>query len=351
MLDDNEVFRILLNDIIFLLLGDNKMISYSPNSRYTAQKIVDKVANGAYFYSHFAVESGNTLFFDNIQLLIKKLTAKYSLDLTPRQRTYRLNSKKEPIADLIVQKRKEVDAVTIFDFYLLVTTPETHCYNDEKERSEQQIVKQRVKELKTPMNRQFEHDQIELIQNYFKDREKFKFVLTKPFLKLKMVEADIELVRLSHSKKSSEKYAAKKSKKGYTWTWRYDDVSVSNIKKIYIKRLNDLISNCDKSMGMKELERFYTALRFASVFKGTRHQIGQIFVDMLRYHKSKTTHDFKKMNYYVELKLNYLPRLETYADDFRVYAIMRRLDEEKDIKVKQDEVKINFDMYATKLVL
>ena len=37
------------------------MISYSPNSRYTAQKIADKVSNGAYFYSHFSVESDKTL--------------------------------------------------------------------------------------------------------------------------------------------------------------------------------------------------------------------------------------------------------------------------------------------------
>lgn len=341
----------MLNDINFLLLGDNKMISFSPNSRYTAQKITDKVANGAYFYSHFSVESDSTLFSENIESLIQKLTTKYNLDLTPRQRTYRLNTKKEPIADLIVQKRKAVDAVTIFDFYLFITTPETHSYNDEKERAEQQVAKQRVKELKTTIDRKFEQDQIQLIQNYFNDHEKFKFVLTKPFLKLKMVGSEIELVRLSHSTKSSEKYDAKKSKKGYTWTWRYDEISVSNIKKIYIKRLNDLISNPDKTFGMKELEKFYVALRFASVFKGTRHQIGQIFVDMLRYHKNKTTHDFKKMDYYVELKLNYLPRLENYADDFRVYVVMRMLEEEKQIKVKQDEVKHNFNKYAGKAIL
>lgn len=327
------------------------MISFSPNSRYTAQKIADKVANGAYFYSHFAVESDNTLFSENIEALIQKLTDKYFLNLTPRQRTYRLNTKKEPIADLIVQKRKAVDAVTIFDFYLLITTPETHSYNDEKERAEQPIVKQRVKELKTPIDRKFEQNQVALIQHYFNDHEKFKFVLTKPFLKLKMVGTEIELVRLSHSTKSSEKYNAKKSPKGYTWTWRYDEISVSNIKKMYIKRLNDLISNPDKNIGMKGLHDFYKTLRFASVFKGTRHQIGRIFVDMLRYHKNKTTHDFKKVDYYVELKLNYLPRLETYADSFRVYVIMRLLDEEHNKKVKKEDVAKNFNQYAQEVIL
>ena len=76
------------------MLGDNKMIQYSPNSRYTAQKIADKVANGAYFYSHFAVESDNTLLFEKVQKVIEKLTLKYSLNLSARQRTYRLNTKK-----------------------------------------------------------------------------------------------------------------------------------------------------------------------------------------------------------------------------------------------------------------
>jgi hypothetical protein len=102
------------------------MIHYSPTSRYTAQKIVDKVSNGAYFYSHFSVESDETLLADPIQKIVEKLTGKYSLDLSPRQRTYRLNSKNEPIADLIVQKRFNLDT---WDFWLLVTTPKSHEYN------------------------------------------------------------------------------------------------------------------------------------------------------------------------------------------------------------------------------
>jgi hypothetical protein len=50
------------------------MIHYSPTSRYTAQKIVDKVSNGAYFYSHFSVESDETLLADPIQKIVEKLT-------------------------------------------------------------------------------------------------------------------------------------------------------------------------------------------------------------------------------------------------------------------------------------
>ena len=103
------------------MLGDNKMIQYSPNSRYTAQKIADKVANGAYFYSQFSVESDNTLLFEKVQKVIEKLTLKYSLNLSARQRTYRLNTKKEPIADLIVQKRFNQN---IFDvFFRIMCSP------------------------------------------------------------------------------------------------------------------------------------------------------------------------------------------------------------------------------------
>lgn len=319
------------------------MISYSPDSRYTAQKITDKVSNGAYFYSHFSVEKDESLLADNIQALIKKLTTRYALNLTPRQRTYRLNTKKEPIADLIIQKRKEKNGITIFDFYLFITTPETHSYNDEKERTHQKIHKQRVSELKTPMNLQFEREQIALIQSHFMDQEKFKFVLTKPFLKLPIIGVEIELVRLSHSTKSSEKYDSKKSKKGYTWTWRYDEISVAQIKKIYTNNIDLLISNPNKESNIEKIRTFYNILRFASVFKGTRHQLGRLFVDMLRHHKTKTKQDFKKMDYYVELKLNYLPRLNTYADDFTTYMLLRLYAEELNKKLDKTYVEENFN--------
>ena len=182
------------------MLGDNKMIHYSPNSRYTAQKIVDKVSNGAYFYSHFSVESDEMLFADKIQNIIQKLTQKYALDLSPRQRTYRLNSKNEPIADLIVQKRFDLDT---WDFWLLVTTPKSHEYNALKEDGElKKIAKQRVSEVETTWNREEERAQVALIQAYFQDHEKFKFVLQKPFLKLAFGQGKfVELVRLSHSSK------------------------------------------------------------------------------------------------------------------------------------------------------
>ena len=314
------------------------MIHYSPNSRYTAQKIVDKVANGAYFYSHFTVESDNTMFAYPIQKLIEKLTQKYFLALSPRQRTYRLNTKNEPIADLIVQKRY---GLQVWDFWLLVTTPKTNEYNALKENGQlKKIVKQRVSEVETTWNREEEQEQISLIQAYFNDKEKFKFVLQKPFLKLAFSKGQyVELVRLSHSKKKSKNYAdANKSAKNYTWTWRFDEPSVQLIRKTYTEILNVLISNKDKSVGMARLQKFYENLKYYGVFKGNRHQIGRLFVDAVSYHFKKTGKNFRKMDYYVPLELNYLPRMKNYADNFTQYILLRALYEANNIVVDKSEL-------------
>lgn len=320
------------------MLGDNKMIHYSPNSRYTAQKIVDKVSNGAYFYSHFSVESDEMLFADKIQNIIQKLTQKYALDLSPRQRTYRLNSKNEPIADLIVQKRFDLDT---WDFWLLVTTPNSHEYNALKEEGQlKKIAKQRVSEVETTWNREEEQAQVALIQAYFQDHEKFKFVLQKPFLKLAFGQGKfVELVRLSHSSKKSKTYApTEKSAKNYTWTWRYDEPTVQLLKKKYVGIMNILISNKDKSVGMNALKDFYADLKHYSVFKGNRHQIGKLFVEAVSYHYKKTKHDFRKADYYVALELNYLPRMQNYADNFTQYIFMRRVHEVADVVLNKDAV-------------
>ena len=48
------------------------MIDYSPHTKYTAQKIQDKVTRGAYFYSSFSIDDGigSTT---NIKKLIEQL--------------------------------------------------------------------------------------------------------------------------------------------------------------------------------------------------------------------------------------------------------------------------------------
>lgn len=325
------------------MLGDNKMIQYSPNTRYTAQKIADKVANGAYFYSHFAIESDNTLLFEKVQKVIEKLTLKYSLNLSARQRTYRLNTKKEPIADLIVQKRFNQD---IFDFWLLITTPHSHQYNLSKSDVEfKKIPRQRIEEAQADWSRELEREQVQLIQDYYQDHEKFKFVLQKPFLKLDLVRSSkIELVRLSHSNKKSKTYApTEKSAKNYTWTWRFDEPSIQFFKRKYLELIDQLISNPNKSVGMSNLSELYTVFKHYAVFKGNRHQVGRLLVEAVKYHYKKTDKNFRKMDYYVPLELSYLSRQTNYADDFIQYAFLRRLLEDAEIRL--DKEKVNSETY------
>jgi hypothetical protein len=326
--------------IKLILLGDNKMMHYSPMSRYTAQRIADKVGNGAYFYSHFSVDGENHLQYPKIQKLIDKLSQKYHLKLTARQRTYKLNTKKEPIADLVVQKRLNSD---IFDFWLLITTPNSHRYNLAKvevalkdEKSKQKIAE--VEEMDWDCAQ--EKNEILMIQEYFQDKEKFKFVLQKPFLALNFAKGKwVELVRLSHSKKNAKKYAAtEKSAKNYTWTWRYDDSTVAMISTKYKEIMNDLVSNPNLAVGMNKLQALNTDLQHYTVFKGNRHQVGQLFVDAVRYHFKKKGSDFRQAEYYLPLRLNYLPRQAIYAKDCFQYIILRRLFEETGREFGQENV-------------
>ncbi|WP_168382254.1 MULTISPECIES: hypothetical protein [Acinetobacter] len=306
------------------------MIHYSPMSRYTAQKIVDKVGHGAYFYSHFSVDGENNLFFPKIDNLIKKLTDKYYLDLTPRQRSYRLNTKKEPIADLIVQKRVNS---TIFDFWLLITTPNTHKFNAQVSQIslKPRLSGQRVAEVETIVwNREKEQREVSLIQDYFRDQEKFKFVLQKPYLKLNFGSGKyVELVRLSHSTKNSKKYASnrKKSEKNYTWTWRYDEPTVQLIRKKYIEIINDLVSNPNKAIGIGKWKQLNVDLTHYTVFKGNRHQVGRLFTQAIGYHYKKGQSNLREAEYYQPLTLSYLPRQENYAENFFQFVVLRHLFE------------------------
>ena len=155
---------------------------------------------------------------------------------------------------------------------------------------------------------------------------------------------NVELVRLSHSKKKSKNYAdTEKSAKNYTWTWRFDEPSVQLIRKNYVEIINILISNNDKSVGMAKLRSFYDDLKYYCVFKGNRHQIGRLFVEAVSYHLKKTGKNFRKMDYYIPLELNYLPRIKNYADDFIQYVFLRRIYESVQINLNKDDV--NQDTY------
>uniref|UniRef100_UPI0014444338 hypothetical protein n=2 Tax=Moraxellaceae TaxID=468 RepID=UPI0014444338 len=283
-----------------------------------------------YFYSHFSVDGENNLFFPKIDNLIKKLTDKYYLDLTPRQRSYRLNTKKEPIADLIVQKRVNS---TIFDFWLLITTPNTHKFNAQVSQIslKPRLSGQRVAEVETIVwNREKEQREVSLIQDYFRDQEKFKFVLQKPYLKLNFGSGKyVELVRLSHSTKNSKKYASnrKKSEKNYTWTWRYDEPTVQLIRKKYIEIINDLVSNPNKAIGIGKWKQLNVDLTHYTVFKGNRHQVGRLFTQAIGYHYKKGQSNLREAEYYQPLTLSYLPRQENYAENFFQFVVLRHLFE------------------------
>ena len=54
------------------------MIVFSPNGKYTLQRLADHVANGAYFYTHFSFDSSQK----SIDDLLEKLTARYDLNQT-----------------------------------------------------------------------------------------------------------------------------------------------------------------------------------------------------------------------------------------------------------------------------
>lgn len=328
------------------------MIHYSPRSVYTAQRIADKVANGAYFYTHFTNESNGHFLHEDIANLINKLSEKFSLYLTPRQRTYRLNKQKQPIADLIVYKRHGVD---IWDFWLFITTPESHDYSKSNTQLDfKNPVKQRVLEAVTEWTPELERQQVEYIQNYYKDHEKFKFILRKPFLKLNIgMNENIELVRLSHSSKGSKTYLTdRKPTKNYTWTWRFDQPSLEILKKKWIDHINRLISINVKTEAMQHLQEFYGHLKHFGVFKGMRHQIGQLFVQAVAFHYKKTSKDFRKMPYYVALELNYLPRQMVYADSFMQYLILRIAQESHGVKLTKEDVKSEkYDELIAKYIL
>lgn len=306
------------------------MIHYSPMSRYSAQRIADKVGNGAYFYSNFTLEiPADDFYASAVQKLINKLTQRYHLDLSVRQRTYRLNKKKEPIADLVVQKRVGQD---IFDFWLLVTTPNSQAYNTEKVEAnfKQATPNQKVLEVEPePLvwNKQTEQQEVEFIQAYFKDHEAFKLALYQP-IKLDFGERkEVELVRLSHSTRSKKYAKATKSAKNYSWTWRYTKTSEELLKQYYRSIMNDLISNPNKEVGRSKLREFYKDLQSYSVFKGNRYQVGKLFTEMAKYHWKKTGSNFRQAPYYVDLQLRYLERQKIYADDAKQFVMLRRLYE------------------------
>lgn len=331
------------------------MIHYCESPEYVAQKIADKASHGAYFYSQFKLQGDAEMLSFNISNLIRKLSETWHLNLNPRQRTYRLKQKREPIADLVVLKDKS----GMWEFTLMITTPFSNDYNDSKTNVKlKPVVGMRISEAQSEqfeqpeqqpeqqpeliLNREVEQQQIKLIQQYFKDNEKFKLVQNKPYLQVDIGGSSpryLELVRMSHSSKNEKKYDKnRKNLKNYSWTWRFDEPTVKFLSDIYMNIINKIISNKDKSSALEELKQFYAILKPVAVFKGNRHQLGKIVAFMMRYFYKKTGKDFRKLDYYIPLELQYLRRKQNYADDCEQYMIMRYSLEKLDIRLHKNEV-------------
>lgn len=300
------------------------MIDYSPHTKYTAQKIQDKVTRGAYFYSSFSIDDGigSTT---NIKKLIEKLTLRYDLNLTSRQRNYRLKTGK-PIADLIVQ---DVIYENRWQFILLITTPNSHKHSKQTDVSsiqKKQDGKDKIIEVEDlafdKVNLNLE---ICLIHQYFKDDETLKFVMTKPYFELDFAGCSAELIRMTHKKykPSSDKFY-RPPKKSYSWTWRWKKITIEKKKKDLLDIINRYISQTDKSRPIDDLIKWQSYFQTYAVFRGMRQQVGRLYTlgKLFFYSRSKRRWDdenFSKMNLY------FAPRYLTYSDSYDEYTFRRAI--------------------------
>lgn len=298
------------------------MIDYSPHTKYTAQKIQDKVTRGAYFYSSFSIDDGigSTT---NIKKMIEKLTTRYDLNLTSRQRNYRLKTGK-PIADLIVQ---DVMYENRWQFILLITTPNSHKHSkqtDLRSLQQKQVGKDKIIEVEElAFDKVNLNSEIELIHSYFKDDESLKFVLSKPYLELDFAGYAAELVRMTHKKyKTSTDKFYRRPRKSYSWTWRWKKNTIEKKQKDLVNIINRYISQTDKSKSIEDLTNWQSYFQTYAVFRGMRQQVGRLHAlgKLFFYSRTKQRWDDKNLPM---LKLYFLPRFKLYAESYEEYRLRR----------------------------
>ena len=300
------------------------MIDYSPHTKYTAQKIQDKVTRGAYFYSTFSIDDGISS-TTNIKKLIEKLTLRYDLNLTSRQRNYRLKTGK-PIADLIVQ---DVIYENRWQFILLITTPNSHKHSKQSESSlaqQKQIGKDKIIEVeelsfdKTKLNAE-----IALIHSYFKDDESFKFVLSKPYLELDFAGCSAELVRMTHKKyKLNNDKFYRSPNRSFSWTWRWKKEVIAKKKTDLVNTINRYVSQTNKAKPIADLVKWQSYFQTYAVFRGMRQQVGRLYTlgKLFLYSRGKQRWDESNLP---TLKLYFAPRYETYAESYDEYCLRREV--------------------------
>lgn len=300
------------------------MIDYSPHTKYTAQKIQDKVTRGAYFYSSFSIDDGigSTT---NIKKLIEKLTIRYDLNLTSRQRNYRLKTGK-PIADLIVQ---DVMYENRWQFILLITTPNSHKHCKQPDPSNNQpqpTCKDKIVEVENmAFDKESVHSEINLIHDYFKDEEPLKFVMNRPHLDLNFAGCSAEIVRMTHKKyKPNSGKFYRTPNKTYSWTWRWKKEVVARKKTDLVNIINRYVSQTNKAQPIEDLVKWQSYFQTYAVFRGMRQQVGRLYTfgKLFFYSRSKQRWDNEQLPC---IKLYYLSRYSTYAESYEEYCLRREI--------------------------
>lgn len=300
------------------------MIDYSPHTKYTAQKIQDKVTRGAYFYSSFSIDDGigSTT---NIKKLIDKLTVRYDLNLTSRQRNYRLKTGK-PIADLIVQ---DVIYENRWQFILLITTPNSHKHSKQPIHSaeqQKQIGKDKIFEIEElSFSREHIIAEIDLIHDYFKDDEVLNFIMSKPYLELDFAGCSAELVRMTHKKyKSNSDKFYRTPSKPFSWTWRWKKDVIAKKKTDLVNIINRYVSQSNKAKSIEDVVKWQSYFQTYAVFRGMRQQVGRLYTlgKIFLYSRSKQRWDDQELP---TLKLYFIPRYETYSESYDEYCLRREI--------------------------
>ena len=311
------------------------MIDYSPHTKYTAQKTQDKVTRGAYFYSSFSIDNGIES-TTNIKKLIEKLTLRYDLNLTSRQRNYRLKTGK-PIADLIVQ---DVIYENRWQFILLITTPNSHRHSKQPIHSteqQNQIGKDKIFEMEElSFSREHIIAETDLIHRYFNDDEVLKFVMSKPYLELDFAGCSAELVRMTHKKyKSNLDKFYRTPSKPFSWTWRWKKDVIAKKKMDLVNIINRYVSQTNKTKPIEDLVKWQSYFQTYAVFRGMRQQVGRLYTLGKLFFFSRTKQRWDDGNLPI-LKLYFAPRYETYADSYEEYYLRREIYINYDVEVPRE---------------
>lgn len=318
------------------------MIDYSPHTKYTAQKIQDRVTRGAYFYSTFNIDDGISS-TTNIKKLIDKLRLRYDLNLSSRQRNYRLKTGK-PIADLIVQ---DVIYENRWQFILLITTPNSHKHSKQSESSlaqQKQIGKDKIIEVEgLSFDKTHLEAEIALIHSYFKDDESLKFVLSKPYLELDFAGCSAELVRMTHKKyKLNTDKFYRSPNKPFSWTWRWKKEVVVKKKTDLVNSINRYVSQPNKAKPIEDLTKWQSYFQTYAVFRGMRQQAGRLYAlgKLFLHSRSKQRWDDANLP---TLKLYFAPRYKTYAESYEEYCLRREIYTSFDLELPRN-ISLMLDM-------